>query len=56
MKRYNRGGVSITPRKLNQLVRSYLYRKNLADTLESLQIELLAAIQESPTKVVFAGG
>ena len=52
----NRRSLSITPRKLNQLVRSYLYRKKLADTLESIQIELLAAIQESPTKVVFASG
>ena len=49
-------GVPITPRKLKQLVRSYLYRKKLAETLESLQVALLAAIQESPTGVVFAQG
>jgi len=56
MIRYNGRGVSITPRKLKQLVRSYLYRKRLAETLESLQVALLAAIQESPTGVVFAQG
>jgi len=37
----NSSGVSLTPRKLNQLVKSYLYRKKLAETLESLQLELL---------------
>ncbi|MBW2309433.1 MAG: hypothetical protein JRG73_21150, partial [Deltaproteobacteria bacterium] len=53
----NKGrGVSITPRKLNQLVKSYLYRKRLAETLESLQLEILVAIQESECGVVFAQG
>jgi hypothetical protein len=56
MSRNDRSSLSITPRKLNQIVRSYLYRKKLADTLESIQLELLAVIKESPNKVVFAGG
>lgn len=56
MSNRNGRGVSLTPRKLNLIVRSYLYRKKLADTLESLQFELLATIQESPTGVVFAHG
>ena len=47
----NSSGVSLTPRKLKQLVKSYLYRKKLAETLESLQLELLAAIQESPAGI-----
>jgi len=56
MSRNNGRGVSITPRKLNQLVKSYLYRKRLAETLESLQLEILVAIQESECGVVFAQG
>jgi len=56
MSRNNGRGVSITPRKLNQLVKSYLYRKRLAETLESLQLEILVAIQESECGVVFAHG
>jgi len=56
MSRNNGRGVSVTPRKLNQLVKSYLYRKRLAETLESLQLEILVAIQESERGVVFANG
>jgi hypothetical protein len=64
MSRNNSRGVSLTPRKLNQLVRSYLYRKKLADTLESLQLELLAVTQiefrvvnqSSKNEDVFANG
>ena len=56
MTRNNGRGVSITPRKLNQLVKSYLYRKRLAETLETLQIQILVAIQESECGVVFANG
>jgi len=56
MSRNNGIGVSITPRKLNQLVKSYLYRKRLAETLETLQIQILVAIQESECGVVFANG
>ena len=53
----NKGrGVSISPRKLKQLVKSYLYRKRLAETLETVQQEILAAIQESECGVVFANG
>lgn len=49
-------GVSLTIHKLNLLVRSYLYRKKLSDTLETIQYELLAAIRESPSGIVFALG
>ena len=56
MSNRNGRGVSLTPRKLNLIVRSYLYRKKLADTLESLQFALLSAIQELPDGVVFASG
>ena len=52
----NGRGVSVTPRKLNQLVKSYLYRKRLAETLETLQLEILAVIQESECGIVFANG
>ena len=47
MSRNNGRGVSITRRKLDQLVKSYLYQKKPADTLDSLRIELLAAVQVS---------
>jgi len=56
MSRNNGRGVSVTPRKLNQLVKSYLYRKRLAETLETLQIQILVAIQESESEVIFANG
>jgi hypothetical protein len=52
----NGRSLSIAPIKLKQLVRSYLYRKKLAGTLESIQIGFPAAIRESLAGVVFAQG